>query len=407
MTKKQKRKRMARSARDAPQVRTAFVQTNARWLEMIDKGYKPLSQCPEVQACVGLYADLISSMTLHLMQNGDEGDVRIRNALSDKLDIDPHPYLTRHDLMWVITYTLLTEGNAYVLPKFRGHLLDALIPLEPSRVSTRPDGDSYRISYNGHDFAPDEVLHFRLRPNPDRPWEGMGYDVALRDVVQAIRQAGKTKQALLESPAPSIIVKVDGLTEEFADVEGRKALGRQYLDASETGQPWFIPAEAFAVEQVKPLTMADLAIEPNLTLDKRTICAILGVPPFAVGVGDYNREAYNGFVQTRVLHVAKIIEQELTSKLIWAQPWYLRLSARSLMAYAITDLANVGASLVDRMAMRRNELRDWVGLPPDKDMQEILGLENYLPADKLGEQKKLKDGGEDNGAPDKDGAGQV
>ena len=41
------------------------------------------------------------------------------------------------------------------------------------------------------------------------------------------------------------------------------------------------------------------------------------------------------------------------------------------------------------MAMRRNEWRDWAGLPPDADMDELLALENYLPQDKLGDQKKL------------------
>ena len=70
----------------------------------------------------------------------------------------------------------------------------------------------------------------------------------LKDVVKGLKQAGATKQALLESPAPSIIVKVDGLTEEFASAEGRKKIGKQYLDSSENGQPWFIPAEAFDVK---------------------------------------------------------------------------------------------------------------------------------------------------------------
>ena len=51
--------------------------------------------------------------------------------------------------------------------------------------------------------------------------------------------------------------------------------------------------------------------------------------------------------------------------------------------------------MVDRMAMRRNEWRDWVGLPPDEDMSDLLALENYIPADRVGDQKKLNGGGED------------
>jgi hypothetical protein len=48
--------------------------------------------------------------------------------------------------------------------------------------------------------------------------------------------------------------------------------------------------------------------------------------------------------------------------------------------------------MVDRMAMRRNEWRDWMGLEPDEEMDELLALENYIPADRLGDQKKLTGG---------------
>ena len=52
--------------------------------------------------------------------------------------------------------------------------------------------------------------------------------------------------------------------------------------------------------------------------------------------------------------------------------------------------------MVDRMAMTRNEWRDMIGMSPREDMEELLGLENYLPVDKLGDQKKLLLGGDGN-----------
>ena len=51
--------------------------------------------------------------------------------------------------------------------------------------------------------------------------------------------------------------------------------------------------------------------------------------------------------------------------------------------------------MIDRNAMRRNELRNWVGLDPDEEMNELIILENYIPSDQLGNQSKLK-GGENN-----------
>ena len=62
------------------------------------------------------------------------------------------------------------------------------------------------------------------------------------------------------------------------------------------------------------------------------------------------------------------------------------------MAYSIGDITSLGQAMVDRMAMRRNEWRDWLGMEPDEEMFELLALENYLPADRLGDQKKLTGG---------------
>ena len=37
-------------------------------------------------------------------------------------------------------------------------------------------------------------------------------------------------------------------------------------------------------------------------------------------------------------------------------------------------------------------MRDWIGLEWDEEMEELLGLENYIPVTKLGDQKKLNGG---------------
>ena len=55
-------------------------------------------------------------------------------------------------------------------------------------------------------------------------------------------------------------------------------------------------------------------------------------------------------------------------------------------------MVTAGTQLVDRNAMRRNELRDWIGLDPDEEMEELIILENYIPSNMLGHQSKLKGG---------------
>lgn len=374
--------------------RSGVLCSPDEWKILCGDGYKPVTSCPEVQMCAGVYADLISCMTIHLMQNTDQGDVRIKNELAKKLDISPNKDMTRSTFMSLLVSTLILYGNQVTLPRYSGELLEDLQPVKPSMVSFRQDGESYRVYAGGREYSPDEVLHFLIRPDPEQPWQGQGFQVALADVVRSLRQTNATKEAIMKNPVPSVIVKVNGLLEELNNKDGRKKLRDQYLDDSEAGKPWMIPAETIDVEQVKPLTLNDLAIEKSLELDKKAVAAMMGVPSFLVGVGEFKREEFNWFVSTRVMAVAKSIEQELTKKLLYSPELYWRFNYRSLLNYDIGELVNAGKEMVDRMALRRNEWRDWLGFAPDPDMDELLALENYIPADRLGDQGKLVGGGE-------------
>lgn len=408
MSKKRNRSRYGRDApakvREGNAGAVLALADPAHWEILVADGYRPVVQCPEVQICINVYASLIAIMTLRLMRNTDKGDVRVKNQLSRLLDIAPHKYMTHMDFFYVIVRALLENGNQVTFPIYHDGFLSQMIPLRPAEVSLLAEGlDDYKIGYRGRTFLPEEVLHFRLNPDPNEPWRGQGYQTSLRDVVRSIRQANATRQALQESPAPSIIVKVDGLTQEFQDKEGRDKLTAMYIDSEKKGQPWLIPADGFSVEQVKPLNLTDLAIKDSLELDKRAVAAIFGIPPFLVGIGDFKLDEYQHFVTTRLMAVARVIEQTLTRGILYSPDLYLSFNPRSLYNYSLTDLVNVGKELIDRAAMRRNELRDWLGLPPDPDMDEMFLLENYLPTNMLGQQKKLKDyaeGGEDDEQPE-------
>ena len=387
--------------RDAPAKNGTVMLTDiAGYNFFCGSGYTTLDKCPEVIACVNAYADLISSMTIRLMENTENGDKRVVNELSRRVDIEPCTNMTRKQWVYNIVQTMMLSGNGnqvtIVETDKNGQYIGDMIPVPPSQVSFRDLGAArYDIVINGVPVDPSEVLHFVDRPDPEKPWIGTGMRVALKDTIACIAQASQTKKKLMESPAPSIIVKVDGLSDEFQTKEGRAKLRKQYLDSSEAGEPWMIPAEAFSVETVKPLSITDLAIKDNLELDKRAVASLFGVPPFLIGVGTYNEDEYNNFVNTKIMGKAQIIQQEMTRKLLISKNWYFKFNPRSLYNYKLTELVTAGKEMVTSIAMTRNEWRDWMTLDPREDMEELLALENYIPAAKLGDQKKLNPTGGD------------
>ena len=398
-----KRKKAVHAARDKPtQARSSvgFVM-GSNWNSVCCDGYTRLADNPEVLMAVWRIAELISSMSIRIMANTASGDVRIYNGLSRRLDITPNRYMTRKTMMAAILGTLLLDGsgNAVVWPKTTDGLLEELVPIPPSQVSFLPDGFGYRVQIGGVPYDPDSLLHFVLNPSTERPWLGTGYRVALKTVVKNLQQAGRTKNAFLSSEwKPSVIVKVDGNSDELTSTDGRRRLAEQYLNPFAPGAPWIIPAEQMEVVQVKPLSLNDLAISDSVKLDKQSVAAILGVPPYVVGVGSFNREEWNHFIATTIMPIVRGIEQEMTRKLLISPDWYISMNPWALYAYDVKDLSEIGSNLYIRGMMTGNEVRGWLHLPPKEGLDELVILENFIPQGMIGDQKKLiQTGGEQDG----------
>ena len=393
MAKRIKNVRVSRQAQTAAGV--------AIWSGLGDiccEGYVRLDQCPEIVTAISKIAQLIAMTTIHLMANTERGDVRVINELSRKIDIEPSPYMTRKAWMEAIVNNLLLygRGNSIVLPHTSNGYLGSLEVIPAYQVALVPDlnNRSYTVSINGKAYTPDEVLHFVHNPNKYYPWKGEGLTVYLKDIANNLKQGTKTTNAFMASPKPSVIVKVDGFTEQFASKEGRQKLADEYVTGAENGTPWIIPANQFEVEQIKPLSIADLAIKDTMTLDKTTVAAILQVPKFILGIDKFDQKEWEMFVNTTVRPIMIEIQQEMTKKLILSPKMYLRFNYWSLMGWDMKTISDVLLAGSDRGFITGNEYRDRIGFEPKDGLDDLRILENYIPYDMSGSQKKLTQDGD-------------
>lgn len=373
----------------------------ALWLndEIICDGYTRLSDNPEIQTGCMRIAELIGSMTIKLMSNSDDGDIRIENELSRKIDINPNKNMTRIQWMTAIVMNLLLygEGNSIVVPHTYNGIIQSLEPISASRVSFAPVGNSYRdyrVLIDGIARNPDDLMHIVYNPDQYYLWKGRGITASLKDIARNLKQAQKTENAFMSSKwKPSIIVKVDALTDEFSSPEGRQKLLDSYVKPANDGEPWLIPAEQFSVEQVRPLTLSDLAIKDTVELDKRTVASVLGVPPFLLGIGEFKRDEWNNFIQGRLRPIVLAIQQEMTRCLIISPKWYLDFNIWSLMDYDMKSMSDILLQGSDRGFVNGDEWRSRMHLPP-AGLKEYKVLENYIPYDMSGMQSKLNGGNE-------------
>ena len=371
-------------------------QAVAVWLRgsgVCPEGYHRLTDCPEYRAVVDAYAAVIGSATIYLMENGKQGDKRLHNALSRKIDIEPWSLGTRQ--IWVswIVSTMLGEGdgNAYVLPHIdlnNGNLLD-LEPMPGAVAQPIDSGRDYRVLWQGKLYPRDTVIPFRIYPDPDSPWRGRGWKASADNILKSLAQTEAVKSNL-SSPdyQPPMIVYVDLDQDIFGDSE-REKFRHQYLEDVERGKPWVLPSDVAKVDRWQPLNLSDLAIKDGVELDRKALASLTGTPAFMLGVGAFNKEEYNNWIRSRVLPICQAITQPLTLCLLDNPKWYFVMPEKRLYNYTPMELVSMGLALADHGFANGDEVRDMAMLDP-AGLTEFRALENFIPYDMAALQNKLQ-----------------
>lgn len=154
----------------------------------------------------------------------DKGDVRVRDELARFVDVDPWPGMaTRQSWMnWIITQLLGDgDGEAFVLPRTSDGKFAALEPM-PGAVTIDDAANVYAVQWRGRVYMPDEVLHFRLYTDPERPWKGRGVRVQAKQLAASLATTALLKDKL-NSPdyKPPMVIAVNS-DNAFSDEEERE-----------------------------------------------------------------------------------------------------------------------------------------------------------------------------------------
>lgn len=373
----------------------------AGWFKDVDyrsyvpKGYRTLDTSPEIKAGVEKMAEIISAMTIYQMKNTSNGDVRVKDGLSRFIDIEPSRLMNRQSLISWIVQEMVLFGNAVIIPKTRNGYLDDLEPLDYREYEIVNEEWKNKKTYYIHVskdnkvYKPDEILHFRYNPDLKKPWIGKGQEILLKDLMDGLGQARSTVHDFLENQLlPTVIIRVSALPGDLKSSEGRDSIEKRFIDRAKNGQPWIIP-DMMDVEQIQPLTLNDIGINERIKIDKESVASILGIPAFLLGVGAFDQAEYNNFIRSKIKVICIAIEQELTRKLLVAPDRYFSFNSKSMLSYDLDTLTEVYTNLYEHGIVTGNEVRDAVGMSPLDGLDELLILENYIPVDKSGQQKKL------------------
>jgi len=194
--------------------------------DILPTGYVSLSNNAEILRNVYKIADSVSNMTIMLMKNSENGDIRLKDRLAKKIDIAPCSWTTRKNFIFKIVTDMCIYGNSVVYPEFdRDGFLKNLIPLSAKSCSFYKSPNGYEIKYSGKTYSPDEVLHFSLYPHPEYFWKGQGIRPLLDDSIETLIQANATKKGFMKSKwKPSLVIAVNGDAAELQDPEMRQSI---------------------------------------------------------------------------------------------------------------------------------------------------------------------------------------
>ena len=322
----------------------------------------------------------------HVRYTGNDS-TPVKSTVQDVLS-NPNPLMTTCEFIEKLTWLLLMNYNAFVIPIYRTwtdpdtnverRYYEALYPIQPSQVDFIED-ESGRLFVrfwflNGYNttIAYDNVIHIRYNFAVN---EYMGGDIAGQPDHKALLTTLELNHTLLQGVAKAMkasyavnaVVKYNTLIDDGATTAALADLERK-LQNNESGiLPLDLKADFVPIER-----KVNLVDNDTLEFVDEKILRNWGVP-LAILTGDYTKEQYEAFYQKTLEPLIISISQAFTKKMFTDREKAfgnkIELYPKELIFMTVTQTLEMINILSPTGALFENEKRAALGLRPLPELE--------------------------------------
>lgn len=341
-----------------------------------------------VQQALKCIVDEIKKLNpTHVRVSGADPAPVSKSSVQKILD-EPNPLMTTSEFIEKMTWLLLLNYNAFVIPTYYTWIDDstgaerrhytALYPIKPSQVDFIEDESGALFVHfyflNGYDttIRYSDAIHLRYNYSVN---EYMGGDMTGQPNHKAILETLSLNHDLLQGVAKAMkssyavngVVKYNTLIDDGTMDKNLKELEKKLMNNESGFLPMDLKADFTPLER-----KTNLVDKPTLEFVDEKILRNWGVP-LAILTGDYNKEQYEAFYQKTLEPLIISFSQAFTKKLFTEREKSLgnevRFMPKELIFMTVSQTLEMINILSPTGALYENEKRVALGLRPLPELE--------------------------------------
>lgn len=179
---------------------------------------------PAVTAAVGFLSRTLAALPLHAFTNTRKGPVKAAGKLQIVIHENPNDRQDSFKFRQYFWQQVFTGGRGLAYIERVGGVVEAIYPVDPTRVTIRNVGRDVVYKFGGTDYAPDEIIDvpFMLRPNGLQHYgpimlasKAIQLSIAMNDYASGFFAGGGVPPLVLVGPMPA---NAEAMKRAMADV---------------------------------------------------------------------------------------------------------------------------------------------------------------------------------------------